>query len=448
MTDLIHISDTKRFTARRILVADDEGQITFLLERLLLKKFGCTVITVTSGDEALLALEDERFDVFITDMMMPGRHGVELVAEVATRCPDMDIVVMTAYPVDFPYVEVTEAGACEIIHKPFPEKEMAAKLLRLFKERELRERLEEDKKRILADMESMKRMRDAQAIAEWKYHTLFELSMTGMLVADPKTFIIRDVNRAFCELSGRSDKDLCDSPLLEIISDGERARVELALTHFADNGSGTLAGITITTSVESVRFVDVNVTFIEQAQEAMVLLAFNDVTEQRELQRQLAESAYTDSLTGLYNQRAFQTRLKGAISSAIRDCVPLSLLFIDLDNFKNCNDTHGHQVGDELLALIGRVVHAEIRGGDQGFRYGGDEFAVVLSGSDVDGATSVTERIRDAFMLQETYGTSMSIGIAQFQPGMDSATLVRVADEALYKAKFAGKNTIHIAESE
>jgi len=119
---------------------------------------------------------------------------------------------------------------------------------------------------------------------------------------------------------------------------------------------------------------------------------------------------------------------------------------MDLDNFKKCNDSMGHQTGDELLNSVGEIILKTIRTErDAAFRFGGDEFAVLLAGIGTDVAQKVGERIWVAFMNCECYGTSISIGIAELNGGMDVEDFVGAADGALYKAKAAGKNTICMA---
>jgi diguanylate cyclase (GGDEF)-like protein len=161
------------------------------------------------------------------------------------------------------------------------------------------------------------------------------------------------------------------------------------------------------------------------------------------VQQKLAEAANTDAMTGLYNQGRFHARVNWAVTDALRRGRPLSLMFIDLDNFKRCNDTHGHPTGDALLRDVSRVLTSCSRSvDDEGFRLGGDEFALLLRGAELGVADRVATRVRDAFSQVERYGTTMSIGLAQLAEGMDADALTAAADEALYKAKASGKDTI------
>jgi diguanylate cyclase len=159
--------------------------------------------------------------------------------------------------------------------------------------------------------------------------------------------------------------------------------------------------------------------------------------------------ARTDSLTGLANRRAFDDELKRRISEWERKRIPCTLVLLDIDFFKKFNDTHGHQVGDEVLRQVAKVLKEQSRDSDLPCRYGGEEFGVILSTTDVASARTVAERIRQAVEASTTVceGKSLkvtcSVGISQFESGDDVSQLIRRSDEALYASKKAGRNCGH-----
>ncbi|HEY3922493.1 MAG TPA: diguanylate cyclase [Gaiellaceae bacterium] len=154
--------------------------------------------------------------------------------------------------------------------------------------------------------------------------------------------------------------------------------------------------------------------------------------------------AQTDPLTGLGNHRHFQEQLQLKIDSAEQTRLPLSVILLDLDNFKQINDRYGHPVGDKVLAEVA----ARLRDAGQSFRLGGDEFAVVLPGHGEEAARRVGDKIvRDLGNAETEHGgtVSFSAGVATFpQHGVERAELVRVADIALYWAKGEGKNRVRV----
>lgn len=162
--------------------------------------------------------------------------------------------------------------------------------------------------------------------------------------------------------------------------------------------------------------------------------------------KKMEELSMTDSLTGLYNRRHFYRRLKEEMARAKRQKHPVSLLVVDLDNLKEYNDAHGHIRGDEALRGVAQAITASIRQDvDNGFRYGGDEFAVVLPYSDGDEAGEVAERIRKTFEDFALDGTSLSIGLAELDFEEDVDDFVTRADTAMYVAKNSGGNRVHRA---
>ncbi|MHB0867381.1 MAG: GGDEF domain-containing protein [Thermoleophilia bacterium] len=161
--------------------------------------------------------------------------------------------------------------------------------------------------------------------------------------------------------------------------------------------------------------------------------------------KKMEELSITDSLTGLYNRRHFYRRLNEEMKRARRQLYPVSLLVVDLDNLKEYNDNLGHLKGDEALRGVAKAVTAGIRQDvDTGYRYGGDEFAVILPYSDLEDSTEVAERIRKTFNGFRLEGTSLSIGLAQFHYDEAVDDFVTRADSAMYTAKNSGGDRVNV----
>jgi len=152
--------------------------------------------------------------------------------------------------------------------------------------------------------------------------------------------------------------------------------------------------------------------------------------------------AITDWATKLYNHGEFQHRLSRRIDEAIRSKEPISLIMLDIDNFKIYNDKMGHQKGDELIQRIGKLLRKNSRKGDIAARYGGEEFAVIMPGAEKDEARSIAERLHTE-VKNMGLPTTISAGVASLpEDANNKEGLIKKADQALYKAKHTGKDRV------
>lgn len=181
-----------------------------------------------------------------------------------------------------------------------------------------------------------------------------------------------------------------------------------------------------------------------------------DITEQKRAEEALRESelnyrllSITDALTGLFNPRHFRAQIEAEAGRAERYRRPLSVLLLDLDDFKKINDTYGHVEGDRALEAAAAAMRSCLRKNDSAYRYGGEEFAVLLPETPLDAACRFADRLRAAIAQAVVVtprnvrlGITASIGAAEFAPPESVETLLRRADDGVYAAKRAGKNCV------
>jgi diguanylate cyclase len=171
-------------------------------------------------------------------------------------------------------------------------------------------------------------------------------------------------------------------------------------------------------------------------------------TQAEEIRTQQSE-ARTDALTKLANRRAFDQFLAECVEKSHKDSKPVSLIMLDVDHFKQFNDTHGHPAGDEVLRTVGRTLIRAVKSGDLACRYGGEEFAVILVNTNAVDAQVAAERIRKAIEAMpvhfggNTLRVTASVGMAESLEGEEQAQLIRRADESVYASKKAGRNCSH-----
>ena len=170
----------------------------------------------------------------------------------------------------------------------------------------------------------------------------------------------------------------------------------------------------------------------------------------------LEREASLDSLTGIANRKRFDQVLRECMARVNSDSSPLTLLMMDIDHFKNFNDSHGHLVGDQVLKLVARYVTDSLRPQDTAARYGGEEFVVILPHTDIRDALRVAETVRHSVASKKVVNrrtginlgqVTLSVGAALYRRGETAAELVHRADEALYRAKAGGRNRV-VSESE
>lgn len=181
-----------------------------------------------------------------------------------------------------------------------------------------------------------------------------------------------------------------------------------------------------------------------------------DVTERklvedelRESEKRYREMSITDSLTKLYNSRHFFRQLRQEVERAKRYEEPLSLILLDIDNFKGYNDTYGHLEGDRVLAVLAEVIRRNLRTADTAFRYGGEEFTIILPETEGENAVLVAERLRKGFeetvlspLPRSEVHMTVSVGVAQYLPDELEDVFIKRADGAMYTAKTSGKNRV------
>ena len=221
---------------------------------------------------------------------------------------------------------------------------------------------------------------------------------------------------------------------------------------------GELIGSLNLGSINEQRFTDASATDFLQRLSTIVAVCIENTTNHERLKR----VGLTDSLTGINNRRFFDQRIGEEIARALRIRESLSCLIMDIDHFKQINDRHGHQAGDQILRKSAALIRDQLRNSDVLARYGGEEFAALLPHTNVRSAIEIAERIREnigqhRFMVKEydqtqSVSVSISIGIATMSAGTIPtdiepliAGLITQADTALYEAKNAGRNCVRVA---
>jgi len=448
----------------RVLVVDDVGANVRLLEAILTANY-FQVTTASGGLECLAKMEAESPDIVLLDVMMPGIDGFEVCRRIKSNplMAHIPVVMVTALGRPSDRVTGLEAGADDFLTKPVDDIALLARVRSLVRQKimvdELRLRestaqrvgllspadsgagilgpsrilLIEDK-RELADilaqilpasdaLSSVQTFEDAMASVR---EGNFDLILVSLTMSSVDGLRLCSQIRALSE--GRH------VPILAVSSQDQRSKLTQALE--------------IGVNDYLTRPVDRN----ELVARVRTQLRKKHYSDRLRHGLQLSfEMAITDELTGLHNRRFMSHHLDSLIESSKHLNKPLTLAIMDIDLFKSVNDTHGHDIGDEVLKEVGRRVTANVRESDLACRYGGEEFVVILPDTSLAISSSIAERLRRN--LETTpieisrepgkLGITMSIGIAAFTGGDDKATdLLHRADQALYHAKHTGRNRV------
>jgi diguanylate cyclase (GGDEF)-like protein/PAS domain S-box-containing protein len=377
--------------------------------------------------DGLECLTQGRFDIILLNLFLPDSQGIETLTKIHNQAPVVPIVILTDSGHEPVALEAAGKGAEEYLIKGQVDAQKLLRVTRYVIERKRAEQLlQASEKKWRSLVENTPELictvdRDGKILI---YHTVGDMAMEDVIGKSVYDYVPSDHHNKLRESFKR------------VFQTGEMDSYEIAV----------LNPNSITSWYAS-RIWPIK----HEGQVVAVTLVMTNITERKLADDALAQQASRDPLTKLYNRRYFQSWIEAEIARAGRRKHTLAILLCDLDNFKAINDTQGQQVGDEVLLAVGRSIQESTRGTDLVFRWGGDEFAVVLSNTTQEGVMIATERIRRAVrkVSEQAYPElDLSIGVALYpQHGSHADELTRQADLALYTAK-KGKDKVRIGVEE
>lgn len=451
-------------TARILVVDDIPANVKLLEARLLAEYFD--VLTASNGEEALRICDGGLVDLVLLDIMMPGMDGFEVCERLKANQTTMHIPVVMVTALDQPSDRVRglRAGADDFLTKPVNDLQLMARVKSLVRLKtltdELRIRAQTAKDIGLEQLlkaggyedqsKGMTLLVDGRPNSQDRISHILRKTADMTVISDPQTALFEAAEKPY-ELvvvsTNFSDYDplrLCSQlrslertrfiPLLLVCEQGEEDMVNRALELGVND--------------YIIRPVEPN-ELVARCNTQFRRKRYND--RLRSSVQHTIELAVTDPLTGLYNRRYLDTHMPLLMERSITRERPLSVLVIDIDRFKGVNDTHGHDVGDEVIREFAKRIRLTIRGIDLACRYGGEEFVIVLPDTDVDTAEIIAERLRlriasSPFEIGPgplNLDITASVGLSALsRPGETPDMLLKRADLALYEAKNTGRNRV------
>ena len=424
-----------------ILIVDDEAQNRRLLA-VLLRPEGYRTESAASGEEALSAVAHSPPDLILLDIMMPGIDGYQ-VASILKANPataNIPIIMVTAHGERGARLAGLSAGAEEFLTKPVDRTELWLRVRNLLRLKAFGDLQEHS---FVLEQQVAARTADLQ-----RFRTAMDATADAIMLVSRDTMRFVEVNATSCKMLGYTRAEMLARGPVALGAITLEALEQVYDTMIAGEVSKTLSEAVLHCKDGSLIEVEVSRQAMLSGNDWIIVSVVRDITERKQAQQRLQHQANHDALTGLPNRSYFYETLQKTIALASQQGWKVAVMFIDLDHFKNVNDTLGHAVGDELLNQFSNRLMACVRMRDTVGRLGGDEFALILvMEQGQQGAAQVAAKIRDS--LHQPFNLhgyevlmTASIGITIHpDDGDDADALIKYADTAMYQAKHAGRNT-------
>jgi two-component system cell cycle response regulator len=465
-------------TGNKVLIIEDDLATGAMLEDML-REEGFVTRHVVKGREGVEAVKQWQPGVILLDLILPDMNGCEVCGSIrGLELPErLSIIIVSVREDKETVAEALAMGADDFVVKPVDALELVARIKAQFRIGGFCREIEEDKRNLETIVEitdALSATLDSSEVLDIIVRKVAVVTDAArcsiVLVMDGEGYVLAssdnpDIKKLRIDLGKYPEirevvntrkplimEDMTNHPLMKdvrgLIKKLEGMSMLVVPIVINDEVVGTL--YLRARRVEG-GFARKEIDFCQIVANASYnaiknASLFEKATREKE---QLKEMAITDQLTTLYNHNFFYLRLDDEFERAVRYKTPVSLIMMDIDNFKQINDRRGHRTGDTVLKEIAKITKRTVRKTDVVARYGGEEFVVILPTTPLEGASKEAERIRwvieecsSAGLIGEVITVSLGVATYPDKGIMNSGDLVNRADNALYRAKQAGKNCV------
>ncbi len=416
-------------TATILYVEDDEG-IREGYTRAL-KRYAKELYLAKDGQEGLEQYEKHRPDIIVSDIKMPRKNGIEMVQDIRRENPQQPVIFTTAHSESGYTLEALELQVDGYILKPVDKKvlrnkiEQISKSLQLEKENEKHQAILEN---VLSSQSSMTILTD--------FETISFASKSFM-----EFFHLESIEEFFERYGQVTDIFIRHR---EYINGGTK---EEFLKQYSATGEDNRVVSLIDGDFAAKAF-KITINTIELEGRELYVLNLTDISKMQEKKIQAEHKAFYDGLTGVCNRNKFEEVFQAEFARAQRFGHPLSIAILDIDHFKNFNDTYGHLIGDEVLIALAKLIESHTRKEDCFARWGGEEFVLLAVEADLERAQKICEHLRTQVHTIDheiAGGITCSFGVTQLQADDTLETIFKRCDDALYKARENGRDRVESA---
>lgn len=404
-----------------ILFVEDEEAIRNQLGRFL-KRFCKELFLAQNGLEGLELYKKNQPDIIISDIKMPKMDGLAMLKEIKNINKEQIVIFTSAHSDSEYFIESIDLNVDGYILKPVNLKILESKIKQISSQIFIQR---EYQKQLIILNEISTHQKNLLVVLDENEKSVF-MNNKALEIFQVSNYI--EFNEKYESIYSTFDKveNIAEINRIKVLKNNEK------IVSIIDKKDLVAKSYKLSSK------------YLENTKH--MLLSFADVTDMVMNEQKLKEKAFTDELTNIYNRAYFNQEIENRIKLSKNQNEIFSLTILDIDHFKNLNDTYGHQTGDMILKNLSKLIKEHTRSSDTFARWGGEEFVIIFKDSNLSNAKQSAENLRRLIenkLFEKDLKITCSFGITEFTKNDDAETILKRADKALYIAKEDGRNRVY-----